>query len=309
MLHQRSHFNELQLHFNDFVPAICFICLFVFFFKWSAALCDQLWYDIYKQPSVRIPKQPKTYCLLSTKQWPSYFSKNCTLAFVAWKKRKYKWFSLLLKAALLFLLSGAWAVGLKALYLNTSGSLWCDIPKVIWSAVVALLLFYFCWKMVRSLFESLKFRGKLDGTNFFLFGFMTITIVSQWAKLTMNTSRFVIEFQAYNRFLKCRDDRASSIETRFFISDSFLNTMRKNLYCFAILENEVWSTIFLSPDFCNLLESIFCIGIMIYRKICSNQPWSERYLFSQMRAVVYSSLFFKMPCLSLCKDNYPWMQK
>ena len=187
------------------------------------------------------------------------------------KKRKYKWFSLLLKAALLFLLSGAWAVGLRALYLNTSGSLWCDIPKVIWSAVVASLSFYFCWKMARSLFESLKFRGSLDGGNFFLFGLMTITIVSQWAKLTMNAARFVIEFQTYNRFLKCQDDRASSIDTKLFPSDS-LNAFVNKFFCRAILENKGWSTIFLSPEFCNLLESVFCIGIMIYRKIFSKQP-------------------------------------
>ena len=124
------------------------------------------------------------------------------------KKRTYKWHRLLCKATPLSMLSGTLAAGFTALSFKTDGSLWYDAPNVIWSVIAALFLLFFSLKMVLSLVKGLKFRNKLGSRDFFLFGLITITIVSQLTKVALKTAKFIVEYRAYDDHSRCLEGGA-----------------------------------------------------------------------------------------------------
>ena len=184
------------------------------------------------------------------------------------KKRTYKWARLLCKATPLFMLSGTLAAGFTALSFKTDGSPWYDAPNVIWSVIAALFLLFFSLKMVLSLVKGLKFRNKLGSRDFFLFGLITITIVSQLTKVALKTAKFIVEYRAYDDHSRCLEGVADLIP-----SDSGdgangpANILIGFLLCVKNLETKIKAMPYLSPVLGNLIESIFCMGIMIHRRL------------------------------------------
>ena len=179
------------------------------------------------------------------------------------EKRIYKWYWFLAKAALSLLLSGGWRIGFSVFYTE---NYWVEFNRIIWSALISLVILFYAIKMIKGLVDGLKIRGKLGSHNFFIFGLITIAVVSQVTKLFVITARFIIEFQIVGKSSTCLDDLHESFDRGDIGSTDLIMGV---FDCCAVYRKKMGTFIFLSPEFCSLLECFFCAGIMIQRKVFS----------------------------------------
>ena len=175
--------------------------------------------------------------------------------------RQYQMRWLLLKAFLLLLFAAGWMVLFDFADFSAKTK-WLKLREVIWGSVMTLLILFFIVKIIITLVGGWNFRERVRGNNFFILGLMMVTVTSQLTKLSVHTTKFVIELTAEDTKFSCLENLMNNEPGSMSMAEAMLIGMRCEM---TRIEHRT-PLPFLTTELSCLLECLFCAGVMVYRK-------------------------------------------